>query len=139
MAAQADAGSRLDTRYGRTPHNPRRVWWLAGAALACGAAVIAWYVWAGPASAPASTASVSAEVSATNITDAHHAEVSFTVTGPADHAMACAIDAQSEDFTIVGWKVVEIPASAERTRTFTHVLLTTQQSEAGFVDSCWLT
>ncbi|WP_308465446.1 DUF4307 domain-containing protein [Rathayibacter soli] len=139
MAQLADAEDRLDTRYGRTPHNPRRVWWLAGALFACAAAVIAWYVWAGPGSAPAATSSVTAEVSGSNITDAHHAEISFTVTGPANHAIACAIDAQTEDFTIVGWKIVEIPASAERTRTFTHTLLTTQQSQAGFVDSCWLT
>ncbi|HEY5224678.1 MAG TPA: DUF4307 domain-containing protein [Microbacteriaceae bacterium] len=139
MPVQADAGARLDARYGRSPSNPRRLWWLAGAAFVCAAVVIGWYVWAGPGSAPTATTSVSAEVSGSNSPDAHHAEVTFTVTGPPDHAYACAIDAQSENFTIVGWKVVEIPASPEHARTFTHVLRTTQQSEAGFVDSCWLT
>lgn len=139
MAGQTDADARLDARYGRSPGRPRRLWWLAAAAFVSAALVIAWYVWAGPGSAPAATTSVSAEVSGSTSPDAHHAEVTFTVTGPADHAFACAIDAKTEDFTIVGWKVVEIPASADRTRTFTHVLRTTQQSEAGFVDSCWLT
>jgi hypothetical protein len=65
--------------------------------------------------------------------------VTFTVRAPAGHAVACAIDAQTEEFATVGWKVLEFPPSNKTTRTFTHVLRTTQQAEAGFVDSCWLT
>lgn len=138
-AGRPDSDALLNARYGRSARNPHRVWWLIGAACACALTAVAWYVWAGPGVAPAATAGVTAEVSGSTIPDAHHAEVTFTVTGPADRAMACAVDAQTEEFTIVGWKVVQLPASAERTRTITHMLRTTQQAQAGFVDSCWLT
>ena len=80
-----------------------------------------------------------ATVSASQVTDQHHIGVTFTVSAPAGHQVACAVNAQSEDFTIVGWKIVLIPASDKQSRTVTQELRTTSLSTAGFVDSCWLT
>jgi hypothetical protein len=139
VGEQASADARLDARYGRTPKNPGRSWWFAGAGIACAGAAVAWYAWAGPGVSPSAVDGVHAEVSGTSIADAHHVNVTFTVNGPAGRTISCALNAKTQDFTIVGWKVVEIPPSARQSRTFTQVLRTTQPAEAGFVDSCWLT
>lgn len=134
--AQADA---LDERYGRAPKTGGRSWWLAGAAIAIAAIAVAWYAWAGPGSAPPATSSVQASVSASRVVDEHHIGVTFTVSAPADRHVACAVNAKSEDFSIVGWKIVQFPASDKQSRTLTELLRTTSLSTAGFVDSCWLT
>jgi hypothetical protein len=134
---QAQPGT-LDERYGRAPVAGRRSWWLAGAVVAVAAIAVAWYVWAGPASAPPSSSSVQADVSASRVVDEHHMGVTFTVSAPADKHVECAVNAKSEDFTIVGWKIVTIPPSQAQSRTITQVLRTTSEATAGFVDSCWL-
>jgi len=136
---QAQAIGGLDARYGRTRKTNGRSWWLAGTVIALAAIGVAWYVWAGPASAPPADTSVQADVSASNVTDAHHIGVTFTVSAPAHREVACAVNAKSEDFTIVGWKVVVIPPSDKQSHTLTEQLRTTSVSTAGFVDSCWLT
>jgi hypothetical protein len=137
---QAPPAAALDARYGRTPRGTgRRSWWLASLIVAAVAIGVAWYVWAGPGAASPATTSVQATVSSSDVRDEHHMGVTFTVDAPAGKAFACVVEAQSEDFSIVGWKVLEIAPSEHSTRTFTHTLLTTSRGTAGLVDTCWLT
>ena len=44
-----------------------------------------------------------------------------------------------EDFTIVGWKVVEIPASDRHLRSFTETIRVAREANTGLISSCWLT
>jgi hypothetical protein len=134
---QAQPGT-LDERYGRAPGAGRRSWWLVGAAVGIATIAVAWYVLAGPASAPPSTSSVQADVSASRVVDEHHMGVTFTVSAPVGKSVACAVNAKSADFTIVGWKIVTVAPSDTQSRTVTQVLRTTSEATAGFVDSCWL-
>jgi hypothetical protein len=106
-------------------------------ALALAVLAVVWYVWAGPGSAPPSS-SVHADVSSSNVIDEHHIGVTFTVSAPVHQAVVCAVNAKSEDFSIVGWKIVHLAASDAQSRTRTETLKTTSMSTAGFVDSCWL-
>lgn len=137
MREQAQA-TALDTRYGRTSRAGRRSWRWAGIAVALAALAVAWYVWAGPGSEPPASSSVQADVSSSNVVDEHHIGVTFTVSAPAHRSVVCAVNAKSEDFSIVGWKIVQLAPSHEQSRTLTEMLKTTSMSTAGFVDSCWL-
>ncbi|WP_416445662.1 DUF4307 domain-containing protein [Leucobacter sp. HNU] len=52
--------------------------------------------------------------------------------------VACAVEALSPSFATVGWKVVELPESQERTRRFSEELATTYAATAGQVKECWV-
>ena len=57
---------------------------------------------------------------------------------PEGNETACIVQALNEDFTVVGWKVVEIPASDRPLRTFTERVRTAQEANTGLVQGCWL-
>ena len=50
----------------------------------------------------------------------------------------CVAQALNEEFAPVGWKVLEIPASEQRTRQFTTDVLTTELGNTGLIYRCWL-
>ena len=52
--------------------------------------------------------------------------------------VACAVEALNSSFATVGWKIVTLPPSEHRTRTVTQTLVTTNQSNTGTVNSCWI-
>lgn len=129
----ATPGSDLDARYGRTAGRTRRVrltWWLGAAAFVV--VFAAWLVWAGGSPNP-----VDARDTAHTVLDEHAVSVSFEVSMPPGQAASCALQAMNESFAIVGWKVVEIPASTERTRAFTERVRTTELSVTGLIYRCW--
>ena len=133
----APAEPVLDARYGRSSvrrRRDRRVLLVAVAAVVV--VFLAWVVWAGLAS-PA--ASVDADDTAHTIHGARSVDVSFQVSTAPGTRVACAVEAQSEDFAVVGWRIVEIPASDRQIRSFTEHVLTTQQAVTGLISSCWAT
>jgi hypothetical protein len=40
---------------------------------------------------------------------------------------------------VVGWKVVEIPASDRHLRTFTDTVRVAREANTGLISRCWLT
>ena len=127
----------LESRYGRTPSRRRRDrWLLAGGAVAMLAVVIAWSFWAGWDN---NQADLEATDTAYTITDAHHVDISFTINTSPGTPVTCAIQALNEDFAIVGWRIVSYPASAKRVTSHTETIRTTQQSNTGLINTCWLT
>lgn len=131
-AASAD----LERRYGRTPDRRRRErWMLGGGALAFAVVLVAWVVWAG---LDGSRPQVQATDLGHRLIDDHAVEVTWRLSVPAGHATACAVQAFNEDFTIVGWKIVEIPASERPLRTFTETVRTALEPNTGLVSECWL-
>lgn len=125
----------LDVRYGRGRRSPGR-----RAAIAIGLVVaivaVGLFAWMTVAN---SAASVSADTSAFQIVDEHSVMLDFQISGPAGSSVACAIEAQDVQHGVVGWRIVEYPASHLHTRALHEVIPTTALATTGLVNSCWVT
>lgn len=129
--------SNLDKRYGRTPGTrlrDRRVLWIVAGAFAV--VLTAWVVWAGLDGAGPS---IEARDTRHSIIDENTISVTFEVSLPTGTPSSCAVQALNESFTVVGWKVIDVPPSDQYTRSFTEVLHTTELSNTGLIYRCWLT
>jgi len=129
--------SNLDERYGRTPGSrirDRRVLWIVAGAFAL--VLTAWVVWAGLDGAGPS---IEARDTRHQIIDDNSISVTFEVSLPTGTPASCAVQALNESFTVVGWKVIDLPPSEDYTRSFTEVLRTTELSNTGLIYRCWLT
>jgi len=71
------------------------------------------------------------------LVDEHSVTVSFQVTAPQGRDLACAVEALDEEFGVVGWKIVEIPAVASHTQQLTATVPTVAEATTGLVNSCW--
>ncbi|HWV49509.1 MAG TPA: DUF4307 domain-containing protein [Microbacterium sp.] len=121
----------LDARYGRTRR--RRLPWIIGIALA--ALVVGYLGWS---NLTQSMNAVDSDDLGFEVTDQYSVEVRFQVSGVAGKDIACAIEALDEEFGVVGWKVVEIPASDEHSRAFSEQVRTVAEATTGLVNSCWV-
>lgn len=127
----------LASRYGRTRGRSRRdKWWIGSVAAAFVVVFGAWVVWGG---FDGTGGNLLETDTAYTIVDAHHTRVSFTIEVDPGRTVACAVQAQNEGFSTVGWKIVEYPASSSRLRAFTETVRTTSMPVTGLVDQCWLT
>lgn len=75
------------------------------------------------------------------VADAGHIAVDFQITKDPEATVHCAVQALSENYAVVGWKVATIgPATdGDTARTTAHrvQLRTESQAVSGGVDSCW--
>jgi hypothetical protein len=129
--------SNLDERYGRTPGTrmrDRRGMWIVAGVFAV--ILTAWVVWAGLDGA---SPTIEARDTRHQIIDENSISVTFEVSLPPESASSCAVQALNESFTVVGWKVIDLPPSTDYTRSFTEVLHTTELSNTGLIYRCWLT
>ena len=127
----------LDQRYGRTRkrgRNERLILIISAAAFAV--VLVAWVVWAG---LDGSKPMVEARDVAHTILDDQTVQVDYEVSMPAGEQASCAVQALNEDFTVVGWKIVDIPASDRYTRAFTETVRTSLPANTGLIFRCWLT
>ena len=132
MSTTAD----LDARYGRGRGNSRRSRIIAIVAGAVGlVTVVAWVVWGGLLGPDAS---LEARDLGFEIIDDGHIRVEYEVTSDAGAEVSCAVQALNESFTVVGWKIVELPVSEQRTRSFTEELRTSELAVSGLIYRCWL-
>ncbi|RFA14090.1 hypothetical protein B7R22_10780 [Subtercola boreus] len=124
-------------RYGNTAKSRGRGRLIA---LAFGAAVVvvigSWVVWAGLDS---SRSTVNAQDKGHVVVSNTRVDVTFDVSVDRGIATACAVQAQNEQHAVVGWKVVDIPASTQRDQEVTTTVLTTEPAVTGLIYSCWLT
>jgi hypothetical protein len=126
----------LDARYGRGTGSRRiekRLLWVLG-----GVIVAISLVWVVLVAFDGTNASLETNDVAHEVLDEHSVRVSFTVNVAPGTETVCAVQALNEDHAIVGWKIVEIPASEDRNRVFTETVRTSQQSNTGLIYSCWL-
>jgi len=123
----------LDERYGRA-RSPRRAWGRA-VAIAVAVLLVGGFAWMTVAGA---LDDVQAEGTAYTIED-DSVTVSFQISVPAGRAIACAMEAQDEEHGVVGFRVVEIPASDQHTRAFRETIPTVAPATTGLVNSCWVT
>lgn len=123
----------LDERYGRRGSPARR--WLIAVGLVVALSVIALFGWW---TVQGSLQAVDSDTTSFDVVDEHSVTLGFQITAPPGSAVACAIEAQDEDHGVVGWRVVEIPASDLHARAFREVIPTTALATTGFVNSCWV-
>ena len=71
------------------------------------------------------------------LVDEHSVTVSFQVTAPQGRDLACAVEALDEEFGVVGWKIVEIPAGDSHMQQLTATVPTVAEATTGLVNSCW--
>ena len=126
----------LDSRYGQTPQRRRqnrRSLWILGGVFAV--VLTAWVVWTG---LDGTSTSIEARDTRHSIIDSNSVSVTFEVSMPANSASTCAVQALNESYTIVGWKIIELPPSGLYTRSITEIVRTTELPNTGFVSQCWL-
>lgn len=124
----------LDERYGRRRSPARR--WLIGGGIALAVAVVALFGWF---TVRGAMDDVDADTTSFEVADAHSVTLGFQISAPPGAAVACAIEAQDVDHGVVGWRIVELPASDLHARAFREVIPTTALATTGFVTSCWVT
>lgn len=127
---------RLDERYGRTAGAERRTrsaMIVAGVVFAV--VFTAWVVWGGLSGTNAELET--RELGYANVTD-RSIDVRWEVSVAPGTAVSCAVQALNESFGIVGWKVVDLPPSTERTRVLVESLRTAERPVTGLPYRCWL-
>lgn len=130
------AQQRLDERYGRTARDDtrtKRILIIGGAlfTLVFGA----WVVWGG-------LSGTNAELEVRELGYRDLTDTSITVAWEVSVApgteVSCAVQALNANFGIVGWRVLELGSSDQRTRVFTETLRTSEQAVTGLPYGCWL-
>lgn len=131
------ADRTLAARYGRSP-NParRRITIVVASALALLGLFTGWLWWSG---ALVGSAALEVRDTGHEILSDRETAVGWQVTLPPGTPSRCAVQALNGSFAIVGWLVVDVPASELRTRDFTQVVRTTELAVTGLIYRCWLT
>jgi hypothetical protein len=126
----------LDARYGRGATKRRRDRWIAvSAAIAVAVVVGAWVIWAG---LDLASGGIDATDVGHRVIDDRSVSVTYRVSMSPGATAACALQVQNEAHGIVGWRIVDIPASKLDTRSFTDVVRSSELGETGLIDRCWL-
>jgi hypothetical protein len=131
----------LDARYGRRPGDRRRRRVIAiVAAIATAVVVVCWVVWVGlfEPTARIQTQDVGYSQTFDGVQRDDLIEVRFQLSVDPGTETRCALQALDSRFDIVGWRVVDIPASDDRTRSFAEDVRTMRPSETGLIYSCWV-
>jgi hypothetical protein len=130
---QAD---RIATRYGKTPQAQKRQKAIAIAgAIGVTIVLIAWIIWAGPLR---TSSQFQARDLGFSIVDDRNITVQFEITVTPTTRLECAVQALSAQYGIVGWRVVDIPPSSQRTRVFEQPLRTSEKPVTGLLYRCWV-
>ncbi len=138
---RSDPGIDLDARYGRTPRRRRRAV-IATIAVAVSLALgfATWVVWSGVASgSTGGQAAFEANDTGYTVVNDHEVTVTWEFIVSAGTPARCAIKALSSNYSIIGWKVVDVPASTTRTRQLSETVRTTEPASSGLIYRCWLT
>ncbi len=132
--AEASTDALLDERYGRRRRRSfdRRFGWIGGGALVlAGLAFLLFADWQQGNDLEYHDLDYA-------VVDERTVMVDVQVTTPARTEAICAIEALSESYATVGWKLVEVPASEQRTKRFKTNVVTTSPATTGSVRECWL-
>jgi hypothetical protein len=130
------SASDLNARYGRTANRRRRN--LIFAVVFGGAILVvfaAWAIWVGLFQP---TASIDFDSTGQTRVASNELRVTWQLSVDPGKSAECAIQALDENFGIVGWKIVSVPATALQSRTVSTVVRTAQPAVSGNVYQCWI-
>ncbi|MEP6481520.1 MAG: DUF4307 domain-containing protein [Rhodoglobus sp.] len=126
----------LDARYGRTSSSRLRTRVIVIAtAIAFTVVFTLWLVWGGLFGAPAQ---LQANDTGYTVVDDSTVKVTWELTVPPGTVTQCAVQALNSTFGIVGWKIVDVPASPLLTRDLSEAVRTTEPAVTGLIYRCWL-
>lgn len=131
--ASAATAALLDDRYGRTSSPRRRLGWIAVGLVA--AIIVGYVAWTTVAR---TIDAVDYDTTGFHSVDDHSITVDFQITVRAGEPVTCALEAQDTEHGIVGWRVVEYPASEAHTRRLSETIPTTALATTGLATSCWI-
>ena len=137
MTTQTAHEPELDARYGRSTRSRRRekrVFWVLGGIIA-----VVFGAWVVLVAFDGTGATLETTDVAHEIIDEHSVRVSFGLNVAPGTDTACAVQALNSTHAIVGWKIIDIPASDDRTRRFTETVRTSEPPVTGLIYRCWLT
>ena len=126
----------LSERYGHSPRAKKNTK-LLGITAGVGFAVVlvAWLWWAGLAQP---TAQFETRDLGWERVDDRSVSVRFEVSVAPGTPMSCAVQALNAQYGIVGWVVVDLPESPQRTRVFNQVVRTSETAVTGLLYRCWV-
>lgn len=133
IRSDTSAAAVLDARYGRTRArgvDRKIVYSTIGFVIA---GVIVWALFGGWGGG--STAIEHQSVGFT--IDGNEITLKYQVSAPPNSRVACALEATSQSFASVGWKVIEFEPSTKRTREFTETIRTIREPNSASVTFCW--
>ena len=130
---------QIAQRYGKSPQQEtqrRRAIFITAGLFA--ALFIVWAVWANLTAKNEPTF----KTSSFEIIDKQNLSVSFVLSKPANSTAICAVQALKEDYGVVAYKEVRIPATSPEDGSITDVplkvsLRSTELAVTGLVDRCW--
>lgn len=128
------ASTLLDERYAASRNRgfDRRFAWIAAVGLLlAGAVVVVFGGWH-------KTSTIEFRTISYSVSDDQTVKVVGQVTAPADQDVVCAIEALSESYATVGWKLIELPAGGERSRSIDTNVMTTSPATTGSLRECWV-
>ncbi|MFC4224992.1 DUF4307 domain-containing protein [Lysinibacter cavernae] len=134
MAETEVVDNHLEERYGRakTGRLDKRV--LTALAGVFAVVLIAWVAWAG---LNGDNGTLEFRNIGYSIDDEANVDITFDVTVVPNTPVACALQSLSESYGVVGYKVVVVEPSDQRTRQFTETLRTISEPTTGVVERCW--
>lgn len=133
---QVSPAERIAERYGQTQAAARRqktIGIIGGAGIAV--VFAAWLWWAG---LEQPDAQFQARDIGYSIADNRNITVQFEITVTPNTGMRCALQALNAEYGIVGWQIVDIAPSEQRTRVFNHPLRTSEMPVTGLLYRCWV-
>jgi len=131
-----DSDDDLAERYGRGPVDRRRTRWrFLGTDVAFAVVFGAWLWWGGLAYP---NAQLEARDAGYEVVDDGTVDVEWRLTVEPGTAAKCAVQALNSRYGVVGWKIIDVPPSTERTRLLSETLRTIERAETGLIYRCWL-
>ena len=129
--ADSTATARLMAdRYG---DGPRRNRLLTIVVIAVAAVLLAWLGWAAWHHA---RTTVTGDVVAFDVVNAHRVTVTIEVNRPGDAAVRCEVQALAEDHSVVGDTITSLPAGSDRTVQIDLEIETLREATAADVTGC---
>ena len=99
--------------------------------------LLAFLIWAA-VTAVSTTNQVTAEVTSYEVLSPVQTQVNFVVTHPRNVDLSCAVQALNQTYTVVGYRVIDLPA-VDATQTSANTTLNTVEiAVTGVVDRCWV-
>ncbi|WP_300265572.1 DUF4307 domain-containing protein [Microbacterium sp.] len=123
--------AQLDERYGRT-RTKRSTWIIVGTLAIIVIVIAGWFT------ISQSMGAVNADDLGYEVVDEHSVTVNFQVSGRADSAVVCAIEALDEEFGVVGWKIVEVEPDGTHLQRLSATVPTVSAATTGLVNTCWV-
>ncbi|MBO9626308.1 MAG: DUF4307 domain-containing protein [Microbacterium sp.] len=121
----------LDERYGRTRRG--RMPWIIG--IAIGVLVVGAFGWMTVVS---QMSQVDSDDLGFDLVDEHSVNVRFQVTGVQGKDVVCIVEALDEEFGVVGWKLVDVPAGQSHSQAVATTVPTVSEATTGLVNACWV-